>query len=423
VLLVGDASWDGKNARAEDANYADWTYRPGESASFGKNTSTLYPSGAELNRRHLIPTWNHATGEGHSASDNWFVDVDGDDGLPELAIGRFPVVEPAEVAAIVDKTRRYVAAPEAGPWRRNVLLITNDDPGFQSASDSLAQWIATAGYAAEKVYPAAGEMSNERNTRSLVEAFDRGAAIVHFFGHGGRYIWRTGPTDLKKNHDLFTLADLERLQPTARLLVVLSLTCYSAPFDHPNADSIGEKLLRLPARGAVAVLAASWRNAPTVAWGQAVIAELARPGTTLGEAVMRAKHLVSNLDFVATYNLLGDPAVPVALPAGAIALAVPDGEDGQIHVGGEVKVDGFSGRVTVDLVDERGEVVQSATLDLTAPRFTADFAVSAEEFLAVRGIRAYASDAASGLDAAGGVEFTGNAAARAARITAAGPTP
>ena len=44
--------------------------------------------------------------------------------------------------------------------------------------------------------------------------------------------------------------------------MVLSMTCYSAPFDHPSADSIGEKFLRVPGKGAVAVLAASWRNAP-----------------------------------------------------------------------------------------------------------------------------------------------------------------
>jgi Peptidase family C25 len=419
VLLVGDASWDGKNARAVDVNYADWTYLPGESVTFGKNGSTPYPSGSELNHRHLIPTWNHTTGEGHSASDNWFADVDGDDGLPDLAIGRFPVVEPAEVAAIVDKTRRYVTAPEPGPWRRNVLMITNDDPGFQNASDSLALWAATAGYAAEKIYPAASETSNERNTRALVEALDRGASIVHFFGHGGRYIWRTGPPDLKKNHDLFTLGDLDRLQPTGRLPVVLSMTCYSAPFDHPNADSIGEKLLRLPGRGAVAVLAASWRNAPTVVWGQAVIAELARPGTTLGEAVMRAKHLVPDQDFVATYNLLGDPAIPVALPAGAIALAAPRSGSGRIQVAGEVKLAGFSGQVTVDLVGERGEVVRSATLGVAASRFAADFPTSAEEFLAVRGIRAYAWNAARGLDAAGGIGFTGNMDQRNAALAAA----
>ncbi len=428
VLLVGDASWDAKNARAEDANYPDSVYRPGESEPFAKIPSTPYTVEADLNHRNLIPTWINTSGDGHSASDNWFVAIDGDDDLPDLAIGRFPVVEPAEVSAIVEKIRRYVTAPEPGSWRRDVLLVTNDEPSFQAGSDGLARWVATIGYATEKIYPAAAEVSNERNTQNLLAAFDRGAAIVHFFGHGGRYIWRTGPPDLVKNQDLFTLADLDRLQPTGRLPVVLSMTCYSAPFDHPNADSIGEKLLRIPGKGAIAVLAASWRNASSASWGQALIAELTRPGATIGEAVMRAKHVVRDPDFVATYNLLGDPAMPMALPSGAIALSTADREDGRIiHVGGEVNGDGFSGQVTVDLIGDRGEILRSSTLDLAAPRFTADFPTSSEEFLAVRAVRAYAWNAARGLDATGGIEFTDNLARRAALALAAaiaqGPTP
>jgi hypothetical protein len=150
-----------------------------------------------------------------------------------------------------------------------------------------------------------------------------------------------------------------------------------------------------------------------------VIAELVRPEATIGEAVMRAKHLIPDADFIATYNLLGDPALPVALPRGAIVLTAANGEGGRIHIGGEVKVSDFSGPLTVDLIGERGEVLRSATLEVAAPRFTADIPTSAEEFLAVRGVRAYAWNAARGLEAAGGIEFTGNMAQRNAAITAA----
>ncbi len=323
VLLVGDASWDGKNEVTEDSNYADWTYRPNETVRFGKNASTPYPEGAGVNRRGLIPTWNHATYEGHSASDNYFVAVDGDDHLPEMAIGRLPVVEPAEVRAIVAKTLAYAASPETGDWRKSVLLITNESRGYQRQSDRLAAGLEERGYAPVKVYPASSEVSNEHHSRRLVESFDQGQLLVHFIGHGGRYIWRTGPPDLEKNHDLFTLDHLDQLTPTSRLPVVLSLTCYSAPFDHPSADSIGEKLLRLDGRGAVAVFAASWRNSPSAKWGEVLIEELTAPGATVGEAILRAKRRIGNRMFVATYNLLGDPAVPVALPAdvGVVAAA------------------------------------------------------------------------------------------------------
>jgi len=315
VLLVGDASWDARNARAKDWNYADWTYRPWERERFVKNTSYPYAEDAEFNRRGLVPTWSHSTREGTSASDNFFATLSGDDFRPDIAIGRLPVVTAEEVTGIVEKIVRYITAPEGGPWRRNVLLITNESTAFQRQSEKLAHRFEADGFVVDKVYPASREATNEHHSKRLVEAFDAGQLLVHFLGHGGRYIWRTGPPDLKKNHDLFTLEHLDQLAPSGRLPVVLSLTCYSAPFDHPNADSIGEKLLRLDGRGAIAVLAASWRNRPSPRWGQVLVDELTQPGTTVGEAVMRAKHRVESRLLVETYNLLGDPALPIALPA------------------------------------------------------------------------------------------------------------
>ncbi len=405
VLLVGDASWDGRNRQAVDANYADWTYRPGETRRFIKNASSAYPEDAERNHRGLIPTWNTATHEGHSASDNYF--VAGDDRLPRMAIGRLPVVLPAEVTRIVDKTVRYVSAPEVGPWRRNALFITNESRDLQRQSDRLAVDLATAGFSAHKVYPASTETSNEHHSRRLIETFDQGQLFVHFLGHGGRYIWRTGPPDLKKNHDLFTLEHLDQLASTGRLPVVLSLTCYSAPFDHPSADSIGEKLLRIGERGAIAVFAASWRNSPSAHWGKVLLEELTAPGATIGEGVTRAKHRIKNRMFVETYNLLGDPAVPVALPAGAIELRAADepAAGGRWSVRGMVGLEGFAGRVVVDLVDASGEALASESLATTAPEFAVDLEVSAEQLAAARVVRAYAWNAERGVDAVGALEL------------------
>ncbi len=403
VLLVGDASWDGKNALANDANYADWTYRPRESVRFVKNASTAYAEGAELNHRNLIPTWNHATSQGHSASDNRYVSF-GDDHLPQMAIGRLPLVEPSEVAAVVDKTIRYATRPEVGPWRRNALFITNESPNFQRQSDRVAGDLAAAGFAAHKIYPASTEISNERHSARLLESFNDGQLFVHFLGHGGRYIWRTGPPDLKKNHDLFTLEHLDQLEPSGRLPVVLSLTCYTAPFDHPSADSIGEKLLRVGGRGAVAVFAASWRNSPSARWGQVLFDELTTEGATIGEAIMRAKHQIKNRLFVETYNLLGDPAATVALPAGEIALEASLA-DGALAVRGVVELPGFSGQAVVDLVGEDGETLSTQALELTGRELTAELTPSAEALAAARTVRAYAWNQPRGVDAVGAVEI------------------
>ena len=91
------------------------------------------------------------------------------------------------------------------------------------------------------------------------------------------------------------------------------MTCYSAPFDHPTADSIGEKLLREPGKGAVAVFAASWRNGPREEWSRALFQELLQGGT-VGEAIQRVKRRGLAPDLIRQYNLLGDPAMRLALP-------------------------------------------------------------------------------------------------------------
>lgn len=330
VLLIGDASWDFKNTTADDKNYADWTYRPGESRRFAKNRSIQYAEDAEFNHRNLVPTSSYTTLEGHAASDTWLVCFDDGDELPDMAIGRIPAIDPEELDGVIEKTMAFASAPPVGLWRRNLLFIANESVGFQRRSDRIAEEYGRRGYVSTKIYPHPSEPANEAHTQRIIEAFDEGLFAIHFIGHGGRYIWRTGPPDLEKNHDLFTLDHLDELVDNDRLPVVLSLTCYSAPFDHPTADSIGEKLMRIPDRGAVAVFAASWRNSPTTTMGERLLEELTVPGNTIGEAVMRAKRDFKSQVLVQTYNLLGDPAVPVAAPSTSLDLALDVSDDGVV---------------------------------------------------------------------------------------------
>jgi hypothetical protein len=325
VLLVGDASWDGRT-RPGDATYADAAYVPAHGTQIAVIDSTPYPAEERQRSRNLIPTWRYGTFDGHAAGDNWFVTVEGKDTLPDMAIGRFPVTEPEEVRAIVDKTVRYARAAaratDSAPGHRDVLWITNEEAHFQQWSDELAGWIATRGLSSEKLFPSPGGKSAEEQ-QELLESLNRGPLVVHFMGHGGRFIWRTGPPDWTKHRDLFTLEDVDKLTPADRLPVILSMTCYSAPFDHPTADSIGEKFLRAPGRGAVAVIAASWRNAPYKTTSEILLRELTEPGATLGEALAKAKAQVRDTEFVKQYNLLGDPALKLAMPPKTALTAAP----------------------------------------------------------------------------------------------------
>ena len=315
VLLMGDASWDYKNATVADEYYADWHWSMGTGATLvWKNSSTPYEAGEVANDRQLVPTMQWQSPFGHAASDNYFAAVNGFDDLPDLAVGRFPVVTLEEAQAIVDKTLE--ATREANHPAPGALFITDDIVFHQKQSDRLVEQAQKEGWTPTRIYPKAEDKDNAAHTKAIIDAFDAGQSLVVFAGHGGRYIWRTGPPDLKKNHDLFTLAHLDQLKPGAQLPVVISLTCYSAPFDHPTADSIGEKLLRLPDKGAVAIIASSWRNQAPFALGEQMILDLGTPeNPRLGDAFLAAQRMPQQRGTRNSYNLIGDPTLPFVRPS------------------------------------------------------------------------------------------------------------
>ena len=192
----------------------------------------------------------------------------------------------------------------------------------------VAEQAAEQGYSGRTIYPdeMAGDQTPDPSVSqaALRAAFNDGHLLVHFLGHGGRYVWRTAPPDYRGGSDLFSLDDIASLSPGHPLPMVLSMTCSSGPFDHPSADSIAEAFLQQPDRGAVAVLAASWRIPASERFSAALVKQLTQPGTTIGEAVLRAKQQEPNRALVESYNLLGDPALVLA---GQAAQTSPESSD------------------------------------------------------------------------------------------------
>jgi Peptidase family C25 len=315
VLLFGDASWDYTNRSVDDQDYPDHLFLPEAwTVTIPKIASAPLRPGDRRNDRQRVPTFQWQSPWGHAASDNYFACVSGNDEIPDLALGRLTVGTLDEAEAAVNKILAYGQGYE-GP-SEGALFITDQYDYHKTQSDRVAKLAEERGYAVTKVYPRAEEKDNAGNSTAIKAAFDSGQSVVVFAGHGGRYIWQTGPPDPIKNHDLFTLRHLDELQPTAQLPIVVSLTCYSAPFDHPTADSIGEKLMRLEHKGAIAILASSWRNVPPFALAQYLMEDLGTPDKPrLGDAFVDAMRRVGQSDSLNTYNLLGDPTLPVKAPS------------------------------------------------------------------------------------------------------------
>ncbi|NIV30435.1 MAG: hypothetical protein GWN58_13340, partial [Anaerolineae bacterium] len=273
VLLVGDSSWD---IHGDGYSRVDW-----------------------------LPSMQVRAHAEFAASDNGFVTVVGDDNRPDLAIGRLPARSAHELADVIDKIIRYAGISGSESWLRRSTWVTDASQNFQAISDALAQQAAAAGLQTWKVYPDPGADTARQDQQALIQAMDEGQLLVHFIGHGGRFVWRTGPTDYRNHSDLFSSADVESLTNAGRWPLVLSMTCSSGPFDHPHAGSIAESFLMAPGGGAIGVLAASWRVPASRSFSSLLIKELLLTGQSIGVAVMKAKQAEPSEELVESYNLLG----------------------------------------------------------------------------------------------------------------------
>ena len=258
----------------------------------------------------LVPPLMVDTPEGLAPSDNLLADVTGNDGVPEFAIGRIPAVSDADVANAYLKIVAYEAA-EKGAWSRSVLVAAdNEDPDagdFATDSDAVAA-LLPASFAVTKAYLDDLDLLTARTT--LLSNFVD-TLWINYIGHSGIDNWA--------HEGLLTAADTPGMALSARLPFVTALTCVAGQFALPGADCLSEALVKQAGSGAIAVLSptAKEENDQSVRLGELFVSTMFDPprGTTLGKAVRSSlqKGAAAGLpkSLLATYNLLGDPAVTV----------------------------------------------------------------------------------------------------------------
>jgi len=258
--------------------------------------------------KNLVPTYLLPTQYvGQTASDDWFADLD-EDGLPDLAIGRLPAQNPEQMRTMVAKILAYEQDAPAGDWRRRLLFVADDDdPLFAAINDDLADAMPP-GYRAERII-----MGRDADPRTaLLAALEEGVSVVNYVGHGAINVWA--------KEGLLRAEDIKVLHQNGRLPLVINWACLSGYFHHPRAESLGEALLLAEGKGAIAALVPSGE---TMAADQKLLADalfshlFTEP--TVGEAIMRAKQELDPnrpglRDVVATFVLLGDPALRLVRP-------------------------------------------------------------------------------------------------------------
>jgi hypothetical protein len=233
--------------------------------------------------------------------------VNGDDDLPDLAIGRLPATTVAEANSLVQK---LLAWEDSGQGLSGANLLVADNPDlagdFDADIDNIAQSFLQGREVRElKLSELGGGMRP-----AILDAFNSGQSLVGYVGHGGAAVWAS--------ENVWNSWDAPTLQAQSRQPFLITLNCLNGYFVAPSFNSLAESLLKVEGRGAIASFSPSGLSldGPAHQYHRALMAELTSgQHQRLGDAVLAAQKAYAQTglmpELLSVYHLLGDPAMKI----------------------------------------------------------------------------------------------------------------
>ena len=267
-----------------------WSRVPTHVTFLGRGTLNHKGRPDQFPGESLIPVTMASGPWGLFPSDNRYCDTDGD-GVPEFACGRIPAEDEADAFAYLDKLEGFESAA-LGAWMdRAIGIADNLDPtagDFAADAAVSEQRIAGLGYAVTPLHYNTGD-SVAGFRQALVSAWQQGAAIAGYWGHGSAD--RLGEEDFLPIDDPLSDIDIAGLTNAPRLPVAAGLTCYAGNDAFPGFSAVSAALVANPVGGAVAALMPTGLSlhASAVVLGDHFFDTLAGEGLSVGEAARESK--------------------------------------------------------------------------------------------------------------------------------------
>jgi hypothetical protein len=266
-----------------------------------------------------IPALTVKTSYLWTASDPSLAKVNGDDELPDLAIGRLPASSLAEAQVLVQKLLGYESGPH--DLQGTALLVADNADiagNFEDDADDVAATVLS-GRPIEKIY--LRDHLNDPNdpnpvlsTRTAIgSALDASPAIVNYIGHGGIAVWAS--------ENFWNNLDVNNLAPQGPATVpplLFTMNCLNGYFHFPSLNSLTEQFIKAPGKGAVAAVSPSGLsvNDPAHVYHKALLGEiLSGRHERLGDAVLAAQSAYADSgafpELLGIYHVFGDPAMRI----------------------------------------------------------------------------------------------------------------
>ncbi|MGC1242571.1 MAG: type IX secretion system sortase PorU [Chryseosolibacter sp.] len=366
ILLFGKGSYDYKDRLVNNTNFV--------------------PTYQSRNSLHPLQTYS---------SDDYFAFLESDEGMwnespsqhhtLDVGIGRLPVTSLEQARNVVDKIIHYETNETTyGAWRKKIVFVADDgnsEDGFTNLHQYQADQLATAieenhpAFDADRLFMGTYKKYVQPNGETVPDmaddirrAFDQGALIINFTGHGSELVWTDERVLTEK-----TIAELSN----ERYPFLVTATCEFGRQDDPLLISTAEQSLLRKAGGSIGlVTTARPVNATTnfdlnEAFYESLFQSAPGGYPSIGEVFRNTKNNSTSGVANRNFSLIGDPSMTLALPAFSVqvsAVKTTSGSDtlaalstvivkGEIYNSDGIQAGNFNGAIEATLFDKEKEFV------------------------------------------------------------------
>ena len=295
-----------------------------------------------INNTNVVPIYhslNSSTnGESSFASDDFFGLMDASEGNIvsyfggiDIAVGRMLVNDTKQADEMVNKVIEYHDLKSYGSWRNNFVLISDDsdlqsDASLQSRQNILANTIAFEkpflnvnkilldSYVQEA---SAGGSRYPKARADFFNAFEKGALVFNYLGHGGE--------DGLSSERIWEKSDGQNLSNQYKYPLFITITCEFSRFDNPFRPTAGEYTYWNPKGGAIAMITTirSIGQFSAENFNDALTKNLLSFGSSQYNSIAESLRISKNGNPNSATNVvffIGDPALMLAIPKPKIRL-------------------------------------------------------------------------------------------------------
>jgi len=367
------------------------------------------------NNTNIVPIYqaldSYGEGEESFASDDFFTMMDANEGRIDfgnsptnsamnfsyvfggidIAVGRMIVSTTQQAEEMVNKVLEYHDIKSYGSWRNNYVAIADDpsidptrlaDNQLQFYQNRLADRISTEkpfmnvtkilmdSYVQES---SAGGKRYPKAREDIFSAFEKGALVFNYLGHGGE--------DGLSEERIWEKSDGQNLSNRYRYPLFITITCDFSRFDNPYRPTAGEYTYWNPKGGAISMITTVRSIGQSSAQNfndklaQYLFSYGSNTYTSIAESLRQAKNFLPSFATNVVFYL-GDPAIMLAIPKPQVVLTKVNGapitgpiDDFQsldyIQLTGEVRdennnpLPSYNGELAINIFDKN---VQTETL-------------------------------------------------------------